>query len=75
MSAVKLGPADFQPLPPSEAVQQITRPSLSYWADAWRRLRKNPRAMASMGLIAFLLAFCEHRPFLWRIDPSAQDLD
>ena len=47
MSAVKLGPADFQPLPPSVSVQQITRPSLSYWADAWRRLRKNPRAMAS----------------------------
>ena len=75
MSAVKFGPTDFQPLPPSEAVQQITRPSLSYWADAWRRLRENPRAMASLGLIAFLLAFVSIGPALWQVDPSAQDLD
>ena len=35
MSSLKLSSSDFQPLPPSEAVQQISRPSLSYWADAW----------------------------------------
>lgn len=75
MSAANLSPTDFQPLPPSEAVQQITRPSLSYWADSWRRLRENPRAMASLGLIAFLLAFVSIGPALWQVDPSAQDLD
>ena len=31
--------------------------------------------MASLGLIAFLLAFVSLGPALWRIDPSAQDLD
>ena len=75
MSSLKLSSSDFQPLPPSEAVQQISRPSLSYWADAWRRLRENPRAMASLGLITFLLAFVSIGPALWPVDPSAQDLD
>ena len=75
MSSLKLSSYDFQPLPPSEAVQQISRPSLSYWADAWRRLRENPRAMASLGLITFLLAFVSIGPALWPVDPSAQDLD
>ena len=75
MSSLKLSSSDFQPLPASEAVQQISRPSVSYWADAWRRLRENPRAMASLGLITFLLAFVSIGPALWPVDPSAQDLD
>ena len=75
MSSANLSPADFQPLASSEAVQQISRPSLSYWADAWRRLRENPRAMASLGLITCLLAFVSIGPALWQVDPSAQDLD
>ena len=62
MSSLKLSSSDFQPLPASEAVQQISRPSVSYWADAWRRLRENPRAMASLGLITFLLAFVSIGP-------------
>ena len=75
MSTPSLTPADFQPLQGSGSAQQISRPSLSYWADAWRRLQDNPRAMASMGLIAFLLAFVSVGPYLWQVDPSAQDLD
>ena len=75
MSTSHLTPADFQPLQGSVSGQQISRPSLSYWADAWRRLQDNPRAMASMGLIAFLLAFVSVGPYLWQVDPSVQDLD
>ena len=75
MSTSHLTPADFQPLQSSVSGQQINRPSLSYWADAWRRLQDNPRAMASMGLIAFLLAFVSVGPYLWQVDPSVQDLD
>ena len=75
MSTSHLTPADFQPLQGSVSGQQINRPSLSYWADAWRRLQDNPRAMASMGLIAFLLAFVSVGPYLWQVDPSVQDLD
>ena len=75
MSTSHLTPADFQPLQGSVSGQQISRPSLSYWADAWRRLQDNPRAMASIGLIAFLLAFVSVGPYLWQVDPSVQDLD
>lgn len=75
MTAPSLSPEDFHPLQSSVSDQQLSRPSLSYWADAWRRLKENPRAMASLGLIAFLLAFVSIGPYLWQVDPSAQDLD
>ena len=68
-------PADFAKLPRQHDADQLTRPSLSYWADAWRRLRGNPRAMASLGLILFLLAFVTVGPTVWTVDPSAQDVD
>jgi oligopeptide transport system permease protein len=34
-----------------EKSQAIIRPSMTYWQDAWRRLKKNPVAMASLLLI------------------------
>ena len=53
--------------------QGITRPSLSYWQDAWHRLKSNPRALASLWLVVVLLAFTGAGPWVWRIDPAAQD--
>lgn len=75
MTTQSLNPADFQPLQAGSAIPQISRPSMSYWADAWRRLRDNPRAMSSLALIAFLIAFVTLGPAIWRVDPAAQDLD
>ena len=75
MSTTDLTPDDFQQLRSSGAAAQTPRPSLSYWADAWRRLRANPRAMISLSLIMFLLAFVSIGPSLWRVNPAAQDLD
>ena len=75
MSTTDLTPDDFQQLQSGAAAAQTPRPSLSYWADAWRRLRANPRAMISISLIVFLLAFVSIGPRLWRIDPAVQDLD
>lgn len=34
-----------------EKSQAIIRPSMTYWQDAWRRLKKNPVAMVSLLLI------------------------
>jgi oligopeptide transport system permease protein len=34
-----------------EKSQAIIRPSMTYWQDTWRRLKKNPVAMASLLLI------------------------
>lgn len=38
-----------------EEANKIDRPTISYWQDAWRRLRKNPVAMVSMMVLALLI--------------------
>jgi oligopeptide transport system permease protein len=48
---------------------------MSYWQDAWRRLKENKRALFSLYLIIGLVMFTVAGPYLWNIDPSAQDLD
>lgn len=53
----------------------ITRPSLSYWQDAWIRLKANRRAIVSLWIIIALLLFTLIGPFLWQVDPAAQDVD
>ena len=51
-----------------------SRPSLSYWQDAWRRLKGNRQAMLSLSVIVLLVLFTLVGPSLWRWDPSDQDL-
>jgi oligopeptide transport system permease protein len=76
MSAVEsLGPADFEPAIVERQVHALSRPSLSYWQDATRRLRGNWRATASLGLIVGLAAFAVTGPTVWRVDPAAQDVN
>ena len=38
-----------------EEANRIDRPTISYWQDAWRRLRKNPVAMASLVVLGLLV--------------------
>ena len=38
-----------------EDANRIDRPNISYWQDAWRRLRKNPIAMGSLVVLGILL--------------------
>ncbi len=33
---------------------EVVRPNISYWQDAWRRLKKNKLAMLSMGILLIL---------------------
>lgn len=37
-----------------EEANRIDRPTISYWADAWRRLRKNPVAMGALVVLGIL---------------------
>ncbi len=37
--------------------EEISRPSLTYWQDAWRRLRKNKLAMFGVVAIIFIILF------------------
>ena len=74
-SSVTLQADDFLPSPHRDSIHGISRPSRSYWQDAWRRLKSNRRALFSLWLIIGLLAFALLGPLLWQVDPSRQDID
>jgi oligopeptide transport system permease protein len=74
-SAPGFTPADFEPAVVERRTQRISRPSLSYWQDAWRRLKLNRRAMISLALVIGLMMFAIAGPWLWRVDPATPDLD
>ena len=65
----------FEPVRIDRDVETISRPSLSYWQDAWVRLKANRRALVSLYLVIGLALFTVFGPYLWRVDPAAQDLD
>jgi oligopeptide transport system permease protein len=55
---LQLNPDDFIPSTAEEKQAFIPQyKSVSYWADAWRRLKRNYAAMVSMGLILFFILF------------------
>ena len=66
---------DFTPLEPTAAVERSARPSLSYWQDAWIRLKANRRAIISLWIVVALLIFTLVGPLIWSVDPSDTDLD
>ncbi len=66
---------DFSPATSSISVEQISRPSLSYWQDAWIRLKKNTRAIISLYIVLSLAFFTLLGPIFWNVDPSLQDLN
>ena len=65
----------FEPVRIERDVETVSRPSLSYWQDAWIRLKANTRALISLYLVIGLLAFTIFGPLVWRMDPAVQDLD
>ena len=65
----------FEPVRIERDVETVARPSLSYWQDAWIRLKANTRALISLYLVIGLLAFTLFGPLIWRVDPAVQDLD
>jgi len=77
MSAVarNVSPEDFAPAEPVRERAAVSRPSPSYWQDAWRRLKQNRRALASLYLVIALALFTIAGPWLWRVDPAEQDVD
>lgn len=69
-----LGEDAFQPAQKLANIQKLSRPSLSYWADAWRRLKKNRQALSAMFLLLGLVLLTLLGPTLYRVDPSVQRL-
>ncbi|MDO4328751.1 MAG: ABC transporter permease [Lachnospiraceae bacterium] len=60
-----LSPDDFSQASAEERADFIQdRQSVSYWKDAWRRLKKNVVAMVALGVIVFLFLFAFVGPYL-----------
>lgn len=57
----------------SEA-DKVVRPSISYWQDAWRRLKKNKVAVASMCFLVLMILLCIIVPFVYPVSFEAQEL-
>ena len=70
-----LSPLDFERISDETVKESISRPSLSYWADAWIRLKANKRALFSLYLIVSLLVFTILGPLILNVDPAFQDID
>ncbi|MCB1646428.1 MAG: ABC transporter permease [Pseudomonadales bacterium] len=66
---------DFSRAEHSISVEQISRPSLSYWQDAWIRLKKSTRALISLYIVIALGLFTLIGPLIWQVDPALQDLN
>ncbi|HXS80179.1 MAG TPA: ABC transporter permease [Gammaproteobacteria bacterium] len=77
MSATPWQPTadDFAKAESRGDAQRIVRPSISYWQDAWQRLQRNPRALVSLGIVVALALFTIFGPWVWRVNPAAQDVD
>lgn len=58
-----------------EASNLISRESITYWKDAWRRLKRNKVAMLSMVLLIVIVAMCVFQPFLARYNFREQALE
>ena len=46
----------------------ISRPTISYWGDAWRRLKKNPVAMFSLVLLILCIIMTIVGPYIRGLD-------
>ncbi len=75
MSESTLTAGAFEKIEQTQEIHGISRPSLSYWQDAWIRLKANRRALYSLYLVIGLLLFTFLGPLVWQVDPSIQDVD
>lgn len=64
----------FQPAKKTANADAIVRPSLNYWADAWRRLRKNKLAMAGLIILIILTVVAVFAPMFSAFDYETQHL-
>ncbi|MCZ8511217.1 ABC transporter permease [Paenibacillus filicis] len=63
----------FQPLPKEgQSKEVIVRPSLTYWQDAWRRLKKNKLAMFGLITLITLIVLAIFGPLLSKYDYATQ---
>ncbi len=54
-------------------MESMTRPNISFWADAWRRLKKNRVAMVGMVILMIYVLLAVFAPILSKYSFSAMD--
>lgn len=59
----------------SEHMESISRPNLSYWQDAWRRIRQNRVAFFSLMAICLYILLAIFAPILSSHDMAKQNAD
>jgi oligopeptide transport system permease protein len=59
----------------AEEVEKISGPPVSFWSDAWRRLKRNRIAIAAGGVILLVLALAVAGPWLTPYTPFEQVLE
>ena len=65
---------DFQPFRREGAADELAgRPSISYWQDAWRRLKANKVSLIALGILLLLFIMCLIGPFLTPYTYHQQD--
>lgn len=55
--------------------EKLTRPSITYWKDVWRRLRENKLAMFGLVLIGILIFFALFGPYFNEYSHREQNFD
>lgn len=58
-----------------EDAEVINRPNLTYFQDAWRRLKENKIAIFSLWLLIFIILFCLFGPYISPHDYTTQNYD
>ena len=53
---------------------KMTRPSLTYWSDAWRRFKENKLAIVSSVILLIIIAMAIVQPMVSRYEYDEQDL-
>ena len=48
----------------TKTMESISRPNIGYWQDAWRQLKKNPVAMASLVVLGLILIMVIVGPYI-----------
>ena len=67
---------NFEPATAEEARdQEVLRKSLTYWQDAWRRLKNHKMAMAGLVGVIFVILFAIFGPLFSQFSYSDQNLD
>ena len=58
-----------------QASENLVRPSISYWQDAFRRLKKNKVAMASLILLLLIVFMCIFAPSIYPHPSDEQNIE